>query len=320
MSRKNLGRVCLHNAILIFCSLQPRYPIHFLLAPPFSLYYNFILIFQPSNLSFSAHSHLLSIMAAILDHAAENIIDIHITPAPSSKLIYFLYPGLLMTLLLPAYRFVLKDYQAFLALGPGGTPKTFPGYLRVSYLRLFAISDPFRPPSLAETVFPTNAYLRQLPQRSGPRPIVAGIAPHRQLNQKCTAELHHRLRDGLHQLAAGFPSLIRKGTSCFEKNGLALFLFACTLSASPNTSHPGFSHLNPTCQDTGEICHLHASVSRPSSTIPTGRSIFGILLERSSRSRTSGTFSQNRTSIFLCSLYLRHRTVRCIFARNRLLS
>ncbi|KAM0799728.1 hypothetical protein BDR22DRAFT_806941 [Usnea florida] len=163
-----------------------------------------------------------------------------------------------MTLVLPAYRFVLKDYQAFLALGPGGTPKTFSGYLRVSYLRLFAISDPFRPPSLAGTVFPTNGYLRQLPQRSGPRPTVAGIAPHRQLNQKCTAELHHRLRDGLHQLAAGVPSLIRKGNSCFEKHGLALFLSACTLSAPPDTSHPGFSHLNPTCQDTGEICHLHA--------------------------------------------------------------
>ena len=248
----------------------------------------FHLDIPPSNLSVPVHSHLLPIMAAIPDHAAENIIDVHITPASSSKLICLLYPGLLMTLLLPAYRFVLKDYQAFLALGPGGTPKTFPGYLRVSYLRLFAISDPFRPPSLAETVFPTNGYLRQLPQRSGPRPTVAGIAPHRQLNQKCTAELHHRLRDGLHQLAAGVPSLIRKGNSCFEKHGLALFLSACTLSAPPDTSHPGFSHLNPTCQDTGEICHLHASVSRPGSTIPTGHSLCSILLEPSSRSKTIG--------------------------------
>ena len=227
-------------------------------------------------------------MAAILDPAAENIIDIHITPASSSKLIYLLYPGLLMTLLLPAYRFVLKDYQAFLALGPGGTPKTFPGYLRVSYLRLFAISDPFRPPSLAETVFPTNGYLRQLPQRSGPRPTVAGIAPHRQLNQKCTAELHHRLRDGLHQIAAGFPSLIRKGNSCFEKHSLALFLWACPLSAPPDTSHPGFSHLNPTCQDTGEICHLHASVSRPSSMNPTGNSVCSILLKTIFSSKNIG--------------------------------
>ena len=158
---------------------------------------------------------------------------------------------------------MLKDFRAFMALGPGGTPKTFPGYLRVSYLRLFTISDPFQPPPLAETVFPTNGYLRQLPQRPGPRPTVAGIAPHRQLNQKCTPELHHVLRGGLHKLAAACPSLIRKGSSCFEKHGLALFLYACTQSAPPGEAHPGLSHLNPTCQDTGEICHLHATVSCP---------------------------------------------------------
>ena len=202
-------------------------------------------------------------MAAVIDHGAENFVDILIPPTSSSKLSYLLYPGLLITILLPAYRLVLKDYHVFLALGPGGTPKTFLGYLRVSYLRLFTISDPFRPPSLAETVFPIKGYLPQLPQRSGPRPVVAGIAPHRQLNQKCTAELHHVLRDNLHNLAAAFPSLVREGNSCFEKHGLALFLCACTQSAPPNTLHPGVSHLNPTCQDTGEICHLHAIVSCP---------------------------------------------------------
>lgn len=233
-------------------------------------------------------------MAAILAHGAGNLIEIHINPTSSSKLSYLLYPGLLITiLLLPAYRFVLKDYHAFLALGPGGTPKTFLGYLRVSYLRLFTISDPFRPPSLAETVFPTNGYLRQLPQRSGPRPTVAGIAPHRQLNQKCTAELHHLLRDGLHKLAAAFPSLIRKGSSCFEKHGLALFLSACTQSAPPDTTYPSFSHLNPTCQDTGEICHLHAMVSRPDYQTSNGRLVrYCILSELFSRSRTSSRILQ----------------------------
>ena len=114
-------------------------------------------------------------MAAILEQGADNFVDILINPAPPSKLSYLLYPGLLITILFPAYRFVLKDYNAFLALGPGGTPKTFPGYLRVSYLRLFTISDPFQPPSLAQSVYPTNGYLRHLPQRSGPRPTVVRI-------------------------------------------------------------------------------------------------------------------------------------------------
>lgn len=227
-------------------------------------------------------------MPAVLDHGGEDLTDILIPPTSPSKLSYLLYPGLLITILLPAYRFVLKDYHAFLALGPGGTPKTFLGYLRVSYLRLFAISDPFRPPSLAETVYPTNGYLRQLPQRSGLRPTTAGIAPHRQLNQKCPAELHRALRDGLHKLAAAFPSLIWKGRSCFEKNGLALFLSACTESAPPDTAHPRFSHLNPTCQDTGEICHLHAMVSCPGHQSSNGHLVRRVLLELSSRSRTSG--------------------------------
>ena len=92
---------------------------------------------------------------------------------------------------------------------------------------------------------------------------VAGIAPHRQLNQKCTAELHYVLRDGLHKLAAAFPSLIQQGSSCFEKHGLALFLSACIKPAPSDTAKPGLGHLNPTCKDTGEICHLHAIVSYP---------------------------------------------------------
>ena len=200
-------------------------------------------------------------MPSIL-HDNEDFIEISVLSTPSSKLSYLLYPGLLITILLPAYRFVLKDYRSFLALGPGGTPKTFLGYLRVSYLRLFTISDPFQPPPLAGAVCPANGYLRHLSPRLGRRPTVGGIAPHRQLNQKCTTELHRVLQNALEKLAAAFPSLIYKGNSCFEKHGLALFLSACTQSTPFDTAHPRSSHLNPTCKDTGEICHLHAVVSR----------------------------------------------------------
>ena len=100
--------------------------------------------------------------------------------------------------------------------------------------------------------------------------IQAGIAPHRQLNQKATAELDRVLRDKLHKLAAAFPSLVQEGRSCFEKHGLALFLSACTESELHDRAHLGFSHLNPTCKDTGEICHLHATVSCSPYRISTG--------------------------------------------------
>ena len=218
--------------------------------------------FPVINFPTSFHPQILPTMSAVLQHGAGSLKNILTTTSTlPSKLSCFLYPGLLITILLPACRFVLKDYHAFLALGPGGTPKNFPGYLRVSYLRLFTIRNPFRPPPLAEPVFPTAGYLRQLPPRPGPRPTVDGIAPHRQLDQKCTAELHHALREGLHKLAAAFPSLIRKGNSCFEKHGLALFLSASAQSAPSDAAHSGCSHLNRTCKDTGEICHLHPTVS-----------------------------------------------------------
>ena len=216
-------------------------------------------------------------------HDAEDFIEISVPSTPSSKLAYLLYPGLLITILLPAYRFVLKDYQSFLALGPGGTPKTFLGYLRVSYLRLFTISDPFQPPSMARAVFPTNGYLRQLSPRLGRRPTVGGIAPHRQLNQKCTTELHRLLQNALEKLAEAFPSLIQKGNSCFEKHGLALFLFASTQSTPLDTAHPRSGHLNPTCKDTGEICHLHAVVSRLAH-----QSLIGVQLVMSIKDHHSG--------------------------------
>ena len=205
-------------------------------------------------------------MAAFLDHETSNFSSLLTTPA--SKLSHLLYPTILISILLPAYRFILKDYHAFLALGPGGTPSTFAGYLRVTYLRLFTISDPFQPPSLAQPTCPQGSYLQLLAPRSGPRPVTAGIAPHRQLNQKPSLDLHYAVRKGLHSLVAACPSMLRKGNSCFEKNGLALFLSAGLNSNPPETApletayHPTPSHLNPTCQDTGEICHLHATVSR----------------------------------------------------------
>ena len=199
-------------------------------------------------------------MVAFSEHNTNDFTNL-LTTSSSPKFGYLLWPSILISVLLPACRFIIKDYHAFLALGPGGTPSTFLGYLRVTYLRLFTLRDPFQPPSLALPTCPQWGYLRSLPHRSGARPVTAGIAPHRQLNQKCGPKLHHALRMALHNLAARFPTLVRKGNSCFEKHGLALFLSACVHEHPLDTRDPAPAHLNPTCQDTGEICHLHASVS-----------------------------------------------------------
>lgn len=162
--------------------------------------------------------------------------------------IQILHPSLTCTLiaLSPIPAIIHNDYKNFLSLGPGGTPSTFLGYLKIVYLRFFALSDPYTPLILSENVHPTKGYYRGaqswLPRRTGPRPTIAGIAPQRQLDQPGCPIMYQLLRTSLDNLADQQPELLRIGTSCFEKNGLALF------SQSP---------INATCR--GEICHVHHS-------------------------------------------------------------
>ncbi|KAH6724972.1 hypothetical protein BKA61DRAFT_40906 [Leptodontidium sp. MPI-SDFR-AT-0119] len=163
--------------------------------------------------------------------------------------IQILQPSLTCTLLAlaPLPWIVHNDYVNFLNLGPGGTPSTFIGYLKITYLRLFALSDPYTPVTISsENINPATGYYEQaqswLPKRTGPRPKIAGIAPQRQLDQPGCAEMNRMLRISLENLAVRHPDTFRIGTSCFEKKGLALF------ARDP---------INVTCR--GEICHVHHS-------------------------------------------------------------
>jgi len=162
--------------------------------------------------------------------------------------IQILQPSLTCTLLVlaPFPWIIHNDYINFINLGPGGTPATFLGYLKITYLRLFALSDPYTPAILKETIFPRTGYYQQahswLPERHGPRPKIAGIAPQRQLDQPGSSKMYLKLRASLENLAASTPDSFRTATSCFEKKGLALF------AQSP---------INATCR--GEIVHVHHS-------------------------------------------------------------
>ncbi|KAI4240574.1 MAG: hypothetical protein L6R40_005062 [Gallowayella cf. fulva] len=175
-------------------------------------------------------------------------------------------PTLVVSVIFPFCRFVHRDYSNFLALGPGGTPSNFFGYLCISYLRLFTLKDPFTPPPpTTQTDRPAHGFLLQLPKRPQPRPSVAGVAPHRQTNQKPPASLYQMMRTALYDLVSNNSKLLRSGNSCFEKHGLALFLCLCPQcpDAQCHTEllHPGPTHMNSTCEDTGEICHIHPSDS-----------------------------------------------------------
>ncbi|PYH95972.1 hypothetical protein BO71DRAFT_397588 [Aspergillus ellipticus CBS 707.79] len=176
-------------------------------------------------------------------------------------------PTLLLTHL------IRKDYHAFLALGPGGTPSTPLGYVRICLLRLFIIRDPFNPPSIPPTLHPRSGLLSptSLPMRSGPRPTVAGIAPQRQMSQKSGVAMYDILSREIQSLVACHPGELYEGTSCFEKHSTGIF---CTVSGGGGIS----SGLGPTpfggmeggdissavmmshrrtCN--GEVCHAHPS-------------------------------------------------------------
>lgn len=145
--------------------------------------------------------------------------------------------------LIPVTLLIHNDYQNFLSLGPGGTPSTFPGYLRISWFRLWSLRDPFVAPKPDRSQVPQAGILeRPLPYRAGPHPIVAGIAPQRQLDQHGSRFCYRALRRSLSKLADRYPKKFGTERSCIEKHGLALF-----------ARHP----VQTNCQ--GEICHVHDS-------------------------------------------------------------
>jgi hypothetical protein len=171
----------------------------------------------------------------VLTSAIGLIILIHFSAA---------YVAEALVALVPLVLFIKNDYQNYLNLGPGGTPATFRGYLRISYLRLWTLRDPFVPPPASANDVPSKGILAQqrLPYRIGPKPQVAGIAPHRQIDQQGSPYCFQALRRTLQKLALKSPNKFGTARSCVEKHGLALF-----------AKHA----VQTNCQ--GEVCHIHDS-------------------------------------------------------------
>ncbi|KAI9754646.1 MAG: hypothetical protein M4579_004609 [Chaenotheca gracillima] len=158
------------------------------------------------------------------------------------------YATLLILLVLVAVALyaVYRDYLSFINLGPGGTPSNFYGYLRVSFLKFFALRNPYLPSTLPIVAWPEVGFLPNdllnLPHRAGIRPQVTGIAPHRQTTQQGSPTSFSALVERIRALQAVNPASLRLGTSCFEKHGTGLFAVV---------------PVNRTCS--GEVCHAHAS-------------------------------------------------------------
>ncbi|KAH7022844.1 hypothetical protein EDB80DRAFT_22163 [Ilyonectria destructans] len=203
----------------------------------------------PSNVQAEAERETLKLSYALRQQPVSITLDgttIFLSAMALVLLIHFAesYHAELLVSLVPVLLLVHNDYQNFLNLGPGGTPSTFQGYLRITWFRLWSLRDPFVAPDSDPSRLPTAGILSRcnLPYRAGPRPTVAGIAPQRQLDQHGSRYCYRALRRSMAKIADQNPTKFGTERSCLEKHGLALF-----------ARHP----LQTTCQ--GEICHVHDS-------------------------------------------------------------
>lgn len=151
---------------------------------------------------------------------------------------------LALTLPVLAAFYIHHDYCAFLSLGPGGTPSTPLGYLKIKLLSLICLRDPCRPLPIPPHFRPQKGYFDEgaLPKRRGERPLVQGVAPQRQQTQKSDGKVYGRLVQRIKEAAGDPRNRLVERTSCFEKHSSGLF-----------TSIP----ITRTCG--GEICHAHPS-------------------------------------------------------------
>ncbi|KAH6615173.1 hypothetical protein C7974DRAFT_60459 [Boeremia exigua] len=149
---------------------------------------------------------------------------------------------LVLTLPILTAIYIYHDYKAFLSLGPGGTPSTPMGYLKVKSLGLFSLSDPLRPLPIPPHFRPQKGYFDALPARPGERPLVQGIAPQRQQTQKSDEKMYAKLVERMRAYASDPANMLLERTSCFEKYSSGLF------ASVPITRTCG-----------GEICHAHPS-------------------------------------------------------------
>jgi hypothetical protein len=170
--------------------------------------------------------------------------ELNFTSLPLITEGYFHVLTTILVLILPILTafYIYHDYKLFLSLGPGGTPQTPLGYLKVKTLGLVSLRDPLRPLPIPPHFRPQKGYLESLPTRSGSRPSVAGIAPQRQQTQRSSEKMYDRLVSSMRAHAQEPANMLLERTSCFEKNSSGLF------ASSPITRTCG-----------GEICHAHPS-------------------------------------------------------------
>ncbi|KAG4429586.1 hypothetical protein IFR05_014935 [Cadophora sp. M221] len=150
----------------------------------------------------------------------------------------------------------IKDYRAFLALGPGGVPYNIFGWAAITILvRPFALSE--NDATWTGDYPPEGAHqdILDLEERKGGRAKLAGIAPHRQMTQKAPDPMKAPLNELFNEMVKNHPKLLETKRSLYEKHHDAIFVQS-NLLQDPNSSIPASARISR-----GEIGHIHHDAS-----------------------------------------------------------
>lgn len=152
----------------------------------------------------------------------------------------------------------VRDYRAYLALGPGGPPYNVLGWGVITFgVRPFALGK--------ASVFDTRDYpptgahadVDALPPRRGARAQVGGVAPHRQLSQHPPEPLRAKIRSLFASAAARNPDVVEMKLSLYERHNHALFVKSALLEdADARKTLPQTPIISR-----GEIGHPHPDLS-----------------------------------------------------------
>ncbi|KAL2826711.1 hypothetical protein BDW59DRAFT_171786 [Aspergillus cavernicola] len=171
----------------------------------------------------------------------------HLLSDPRSRIILATLPAAVLALFIPA---AYRDYQSFLALGPGGPPYNVIGWLAVKLC-----FNPFRremfstkPYDEKVTAGEDTGFLEDLPHRKGERPLMGSFAaPQRQRNQLPTQETKDKLM-------AEYGDLLTQNTHLVDRVPSILERF--TDAAHVRDAVP----LTPVAKQLKrEICHVHGT-------------------------------------------------------------
>ena len=123
---------------------------------------------------------------------------------------------------------VAADYSRWLALGPGGLPYNFYGYLKQNLIRPLGYSDLYSvlPYHALKSSKPLESrrFLPDLPHRQAPRPLVPNFAgPSRQATQAAPRSLIEASISAVKTVAVDNAAITHYGDSIVEWGGPALF-------------------------------------------------------------------------------------------------